>query len=434
MDAATKNVIECYSRRIPDPVRRLRFQHACLNREQVEKDSSRGPLGRQIHMLEIISQTAPFSLGSLRVRHRLLLRVSTKAPVLLRRFPHAGVLSLLTAGTLSASVLALVALGVSLQSAPRYFGSPVEQAEAAETEIAPVWRVETQDGSELYSNGLTISNRYLHKSGPRTYPVFDTNDPQWETARWASAPVGIVFHTTESDLAEFVPSNNREILRRGHYLAQFVGREHLYNFLVDRFGRVHRTVPEEQYAFHSGNSIWSDEQGLYLGLNHSFLGVALETTRSEGGESPAEKGVTAAQLHSVRLLTEWLRHKYQIPARNCITHEMVSVNPGNMLIGYHTDWAGQFPFQAVGLPDNYNETLPSIALWGFRYDEPFVAKIGGRVWPGIAAAEEAFQRKAPGRGTATNYRRQLTKHYRRLLDLVRDELAARTEHSPTASD
>lgn len=424
MDGTTKNVIECYSRRIPDPVRRLRFQHACLHREQAEGDSSRGPLGRRIQMLEIISGTEPFSQRRLRLRHRLLLRVSKKAPFLLHSFPHARVLNLLTAGALSATVLTLVGLGVSLQSAPRNTRGDTHLQGTPEDLTAPIWRVETDDGSELYSNGLMISNRYLTRTAPRKYPVFDSGDPQWQTARWGSAPVGIVFHTTESELADFVPSNNREILRRGHYLAQFVGREHLYNFLVDRFGRVHRIVPESEYAFHSGNSIWSDEQGLYLGLNHSFLGVALETTRSDGGDSPADKGVTAAQLRGARLLTQWLRHEYQIPARNCVTHEMVSVNPGNMLIGYHTDWSGQFPFEVVGLPNNYNETLPSIALWGFSYDELFVAKIDGRVWPGIKEAEKYFRRKAAGRGAEKVYRRKLTKHYRRLLDQVREELAS----------
>ena len=29
------------------------------------------------------------------------------------------------------------------------------------------------------------------------------------------------------------------------------------------------------------------------------------------------------------------------------------MNPGNMLIGYHTDWAGNFPFLELGLRDNY---------------------------------------------------------------------------------
>jgi hypothetical protein len=425
MDVATKKVIECYSRRIADPVRRLRFQHVCLKREQADWDPSRGPLHRRVRMLEIIAETEPFSRPRLRARHRLLMRLTEKAPILLRRFPRERALNVLTAGTLSATVLTLVGLGVSLQSAPRSARAEVRRQQQPEVSPAGLWRVETRDDTELYSNGLTISNRYIAHTGPRSYPVFDAADPRWETARWSSAPVGLVFHTTESDLAEFAPSNNREILRRGHYLAEFVRREHLYNFLVDRFGRVHRIVPENEFAFHSGNSIWSDERGLYLGLNHSFLGVALETSLSDKGDSLADKGVTPAQLRAARLLTDWLRQEYQIPERNCIAHEMVSVNPANMLIGYHTDWSGQFPFDALGLPDNYNEALPSIAVWGFGYDELFVDKIGGRVWPGISAAEEAFRRKVDRQGSGTVYRKQLRKHYQQLIDLVREALAAK---------
>ena len=39
-----------------------------------------------------------------------------------------------------------------------------------------------------------------------------------------------------------------------------------------------------------------------------------------------------------------LRAKYRIPESNCVTHAQVSVNPDNMLVGYHTDWSGNFPF------------------------------------------------------------------------------------------
>jgi hypothetical protein len=134
------------------------------------------------------------------------------------------------------------------------------------------------------------------------------------------------------------------------------------------------------------------------------------------------------------LLTEWLRQEFEIPARNCVTHEMVSVNPGNMLIGYHTEWSGQFPFAALGLPDNYNETVPSIALWGFGYDELFGGKSGGQVWSGVTGAEAAFRRKAAGHGPEKAFRGRLTKDYRRLIDLVREELAVKTAASPIGSD
>jgi hypothetical protein len=97
-----------------------------------------------------------------------------------------------------------------------------------------------------------------------------------------------------------------------------------------------------------------------------------------------------------------------------------------MLIGYHTDWAGRFPFEAVDLPDNYRETLPSIALLGFGYDEFFVREIGGRVWPGITDAEKAFQRRAEGHGASEAYRAQIKKQYRDLIERLRAEQPAKS--------
>jgi hypothetical protein len=47
------------------------------------------------------------------------------------------------------------------------------------------------------------------------------------------------------------------------------------------------------------------------------------------------------------------------------------------------------------------------------------------VWPGISAAEEAFGSKAEQQGSSTAYRKQLRKHYQRLIELVREALAAK---------
>jgi hypothetical protein len=137
--------------------------------------------------------------------------------------------------------------------------------------------------------------------------------------------------------------------------------------------------------------------------------------------------VTAAQLQSARLLTEWLRQEFGISTRNSTAHEMVSVNPDNMLIGYHTDWAGHFPFDAVGLPDNYRESLPSIAAWGFNYDEFFLAKIGGRLWPGITQAEAAFQQLSAQQGAPpAKVRARLKKQYANLLQRLKTETPAKS--------
>lgn len=427
MDAATNKVIESYSRGIPDPVQRLRFQRSCLTRGQARSAEPRGYLRRRVHALEIIAETEPFSRQRLRPHDRALLRLAQRAGGLRARLLHGRVLKLGAATALALVVLAVAGIGVSRQAPQDRAEAGASEARQPHKRFADVWLVEEREGIELYSNGLSISSEYLTHTGPRSYPVFESELPLWETARWRSAPVGLVYHTTQSDLTEFAATNNGELLRDGRFLLEFVRREQLYNFLIDRFGRVHRIVPESEYAFHAGHSIWSDDQGLYLGLNQSFLGVALETLRNPSGDSPADKGATAAQLRSARLLTEWLRQEFRISTRNSTAHEMVSVNPDNMLIGYHTDWSGQFPFQAVGLPDNYRESLPSIAVLGFDYDEFFVARIGGRVWPGITGAEEAFRQLAARQSVRpAKYRARLKRQYISLLRRLRNETPAKS--------
>ena len=49
------------------------------------------------------------------------------------------------------------------------------------------------------------------------------------------------------------------------------------------------------------------------------------------------------------------------------------------------DWARGFPFEAFGLPDQYQRAAPSVALFGFGYDEDFL-KVMDKPWPGVAEA------------------------------------------------
>jgi len=99
-----------------------------------------------------------------------------------------------------------------------------------------------------------------------------------------------------------------------------------------------------------------------------------------------------------------------------VTHEMVSVNAETMRIGYHTDWKGLFPFDALGLPDNYQLPLPSLTQWGFGYDAQLVKDLGGRVWPGLRLSETIAQREAGARSLSIeNYRAARAEQYRRIL-------------------
>jgi hypothetical protein len=156
--------------------------------------------------------------------------------------------------------------------------------------------------------------------------------------------------------------------------------------------------------------IWADRDRIYDGLNESFIGVAFETQTG--------KAVEAAQIRSGQLLTDYLRGRYAIEEADCVTHAQVSVNPENMRVGFHTDWAASFPFEQFGLHPGYSAAVPSVALFGFSYDREFLDAIGGAPWPGLVAAEESIRREAHDRGEDPGtYRRELRERYRRVRGL-----------------
>ena len=111
-----------------------------------------------------------------------------------------------------------------------------------------------------------------------------------------------------------------------------------------------RIVNESDTADHAGHSVWADDRYFYVNLNESFIGISFEA-QTGAGQRPGPCG--DAQVRGAAMLTEMLRSRYKIPGRNCVTHAQVSVNPSNMQIGYHVDWASIFPFEKLGLPDNY---------------------------------------------------------------------------------
>jgi hypothetical protein len=201
-----------------------------------------------------------------------------------------------------------------------------------------------------------------------------------------------------------------------------VSRNRLYHYLIDRFGRVYRVVEEQAKANHAGHSVWAADGRTYLNLNHAFFGVAFET-RWDGGRALP---ITQAQLGSGRALTEYLRQRYGIAPEMCVTHGLTSVNPRTHRIGHHMDWARGFPFEAFGLPDQYRLPAPSVAAFGFGYDEEFL-KVLSEPWPGVRAAEAGLQDEASRRGTTLDeIRRERQGVYDRwLAEQVRDEDAER---------
>ena len=268
-----------------------------------------------------------------------------------------------------------------------------------------VWLVDRKAGLEIYSNGLRIENEFLTSTHTRAYRPFDRQTER--ASSWESRPAGIVFHTTESRMAPFEPSQNARLQYNGRNLLAFIAKNHLYHFVIDRFGRVFSVVAETDHANHAGRSVWADDKFIYWSLNQSFLGIAFEA------QTESSDIATRAQIDAARVLTEMLRSRYHIPVADCVTHAQVSVNLQTMRLGYHTDWAANFPFRDVGLGDGYNTPVAALTLFGFDYDSAFLQANGGRVWPGLVIAEEQIVQEAAAHGTTLElYRRKLRQRFR----------------------
>ena len=281
---------------------------------------------------------------------------------------------------------------------------------AAKIAAPKVWLVARQASVEIYSNGLRVDNEFLTATRPRSYHPFDRM--RWRVSAAETQPVGIVFHTTESRMAPFEPDQNVRLQRNERNLLAYIEQHHFYHFVIDRFGRVYRVVAETDYANHAGQSIWADERNIYWGLNQSFFGVAFEA-QTEAEASDSNDVATRAQIDAARVLTEMLRAKYRIAATNCVTHAQVSVNPQTMRLGYHTDWAANFPFREVGLGDGYDAPIAALTLFGFDYDSAFLNANGRHVWHGLVAAQEELVRDAAAHGTTlTLYQRTLHQRFR----------------------
>ena len=283
--------------------------------------------------------------------------------------------------------------------------------------FSQVWLVEETGEEEVFSNGLRVDSRFATLNQPRFYQVLDRKHGMTPSSDWRSQPVGIVYHTTESAIAPFDAQRNEALKRISQATLSNLRDNKSYNYFIDRFGRVLRIVEETSAANHAGNSIWADENSAYLNLNSSFLGIAFEAQTGTGETVPI---VNAAQIHAGRVLTEMLRAKYKIPSENCVTHAQVSVNPSNMRIGYHTDWARGFPFAALGLDNNYNLSLASLTDFGFEYDGLFRHAIGPDLWKGISLAEAQIVQDASSIDRSPQaYRAALQDRYRKLYSALK---------------
>jgi len=232
-------------------------------------------------------------------------------------------------------------------------------------------------------------------------------------------PVGIVFHTSESDIWPLEASFNENLRDSSQKLLRYLVRNRCYNYVIDRFGRVYRIVEEETKANHAGTSVWANGKTIYLNLNASFLGVSFET-RWEGGRALP---ITEAQLAAGRSLTESLRQRWEIPGEMCVGHGLVSINPAKHLIGNHMDWSRGFPWTAFGLPDQYAQAPASVATFGFGYDDDFL-KVLGEPWPGVLEAERVLAQEARKAGRSED---DVRRERRALYDKWRTDLTHEDE-------
>lgn len=280
-----------------------------------------------------------------------------------------------------------------------------------------VWLVEKLYDSERYSNGLRVVTVNQIKNRPRKFQIYDRNLEKPVTD-FIDKPIGILYHSTESDLVDFVPTNTDSIQAISQDTLKFIQANKSYNFLIDRFGQVYRIVEEDQLSYHAGRSVWADERGLIVELNESFIGVSFETRSDDASKNQ----LTEAQIISGRLLTGMLRSRYDIADANCVTHGLASVNPDNGVIAFHYDWLKGFPFKAMALTDKYEQPPPSIAELGFIYDAGTIKNLGGNLTtvPGLAKAAAAFKQRATKENiSAENLRTTLRERCKNLMNQIR---------------
>ena len=328
----------------------------------------------------------------------------TPRPSTLRRAAAVVLFGAAALGTAAFFLFSRAAARVPLLPVP----PPPRAAAPLSPGVRGVWEVENRNGLEVYSNGLRIDARFTVSNHPRSYLAFPASGAGGPFRR--SQPAGILYHSTESQIAPFEAGHNQALKRIGESLLDYVRRRRSYHFLIDRFGRVYRVVAESDAAEHAGYSVWADEETVYLNLNESFFGIAFEARM---GPARGEPAMTPAQTRSALMLTEMLRARYGIPAADCVTHAQVSVNPDNMRMGYHVDWADGFPFSELGLPDNYDTALPAVWIFGFEC-APGLLPAGAQAAEGILARRAAALSQRPAA-----YRRRLQQQYRQKLAAVR---------------
>jgi len=419
-DQTSARVIEAYCALLESPSQRLRFIRKAVARCQAEGvgSESRWPLFGRFRLRKIIvEELVPLLPSGATVPPAVRLALlAYKLRIPLYVAGMCIVIAAVSAVGYGAVRLAMSARPLAASSSSASVPETVARA-ALPTDDLPqyapeqIWLVEQGQGYEVYSNGARILTDFEVDGAPRRYYAFPRDAAEPENAEERTgAPVGIVFHTSQSHIAPFKQEYNQKLQKSAEALLDFVRKHKLYHYVIDRFGRIYRIVRDDGVADHAGNSVWADEQYEYLDLSNSFLGICFEAEWTPDVQLAPDQ-INEAQIYAGRVLTAMLRSKYSIHDANCVTHGLVSVSPASGLIGFHLDWGRTFPFDAVGLSDKYEVETPSIALFGFDHDGQFDRAIG-TIWPGIPKAEGRLDAEAQSGGaTRDKVRRSLQDRY-----------------------
>jgi N-acetylmuramoyl-L-alanine amidase len=425
--------LENRSRAIQDPVAKLKYIRSSLARYQAI-DSAVGhvipwtPARRGLYWLFSLKGLRQFlAMSPMAAEHEVEQR--RRSALMLRRGVAVGLATALLLGVAGLAYRGSRRNGEMTSSPAGQSLPPVaEELPALPQGVAPaaVWLVEKGEGFEQYSNGLRIDTTYTVTGDPRRYRVFMQDGTLLENVY--DKPIGILFHTSESDIWPLEAAFNENLRDSSQKLLRYLQRGKLYHYLIDRFGRVYRVTDEGSKANHAGHSVWARDGRVYINLNHAFIGISFET-RWEGGRALP---ITQAQLAAGRNLTEYVKQRYQISPDMCVTHGLTSVNPKKRLIGHHMDWSRGFPFAAFGLPDQYAKEAPSVSIFAFGYDDDFL-KVLGEPWPGVRVAEAALEAEAARQGQSLDeLRRERQARYDVwFAEQTKDEetrVASRTDH------
>lgn len=430
-DPAYLELVERYSRYIESPILRLKFLKAAMGLGPPDRPwFMRLPLLRALPdgarlAAELAKFLPPSSPLPMRVRiisalYRIRLAVyAFGLACLVATCVGVGLLAFKAFGSISGAIKARASRHDAV-SPKVELKTIVEIGSKAGIPPEKVWLAERGEGYEFYSNGARILTEFETDGPERLFYRFDLSGAE---PALMYRPVGIVYHLSEGDLLPFAGQYNRSLQSASRALLEYVRQKRLYNYVIDRFGRIYRIVRDEFVADHAGNSVWGDGQSFYINLSSSFIGICFE-----GRSSPLEQlgpdGINEAQIIAARMLTAVLRSKFGIEDVNCVTHGLVSVNPANQLMGYHTDWVSGFPFEALGLSDKYDFELMAISRFGFGYDRQYLAAAGGRRWPGLERAESKLKEAAARENRSVEEERRLLqrdfqKFYRMQRELER---------------